>query len=132
MSSPHPQTQAVPAHRSQRVLAGAFTAGVLLGGLAVWKWNAPPAPRQATVAPVTFDPGVTTTPAVSPDGNLLAYASDRHGQGNLDLYVQPLRGGDPQRLTWTPENESDPSFSADGTALAYASSKGEGGVYLIP
>ncbi|MGB0952292.1 MAG: S41 family peptidase [Planctomycetota bacterium] len=42
-------------------------------------------------------------PKWSPDGNWLAYVSNRHG--NWDLFVIPATGGVPERLTWHSEGE---------------------------
>src|ERR1035437_2064667 len=124
-------TQKLAQPHPMRLALCALAVGLLLGGLVVWEFGMP-APREPRYTPITFDPGVATTPAISPDGRLVAYASDRDGGHNLDLYVQQLRGGDPARLTWTEDNESDPSFSGDGTAIVYHSRKDGGGIYLIP
>ena len=62
------------------------------------------------------DTGYTGEPALAPDGRFLAYASDRAGEGNLDIRVQALGGGDPIRLTTDEADEDRPSFSP--TAIA--------------
>ena len=85
---------------------------------------------------VTWDSGLTTDPALSPDGKLLAYASDRSGEGNLDIWVQRLvKGeaqGEPLRLTHDPADESEPTFSPEGNSIAFTSARKGGGIYLIP
>ena len=85
---------------------------------------------------ITWDTGLTTDPALSPDGKLLAYASDRSGEGNLDIWVQRLAGGEargePLRLTRDPADDSEPTFSPDGNSIAFSSARNGGGIYLIP
>ena len=76
-------------------VAMACAAGVLLGLFAMSRFNVPRPPPDPRMTPITFDPGVTTTPALSPDGRLLAYASDRAGAKNLDLYVWVSRTDGP-------------------------------------
>jgi Tol biopolymer transport system component len=75
---------------------------------------------------------LTGYPAISRDGKLIAFASDRAKEDNLDIWVQQTGGRDPIRLTTDPADESDPAFSPDGTMIAFRSEKDGGGIYLVP
>jgi Tol biopolymer transport system component/DNA-binding SARP family transcriptional activator len=54
--------------------------------------------------------------ALSPDGGWLAFDSDR--EGNQDLYKIPVTGGEPVRLTHSPEADFVSSWSRDGRTIA--------------
>ena len=90
------------------------------------------APPDARLEPLTYDAGVTRMPAVSPDGRLLAYASNRAGNGDLDIWVQQMSGGTPLRLTDDPADDSTPDFSPDGSQVVFRSERNGGGVYIVP
>jgi eukaryotic-like serine/threonine-protein kinase len=81
---------------------------------------------------VTADAGLTVSPAISRDGKLLAFASDRAKGDNLDIWVQQVGGREPLRLTQDPADESDPAFSPDDAMIAFRSEKDRGGVYIVP
>ena len=57
------------------------------------------------------------TPAPSPDGEQIAFASNR--SGFWDLYVLDLDRGDITQLTNTPDYEGAPSWSPDGSFMAF-------------
>jgi Tol biopolymer transport system component len=81
---------------------------------------------------VTFDGRLAQNPAISPDGKFVAYASDRAGGGNFDIWVQALQAGEPVQLTRDEANEDYPSFSPSGTEIAFFSKRNDGGVYIVP
>jgi len=56
-------------------------------------------------------------PAISPDGQQIAFASNRGG--GWDLFVMRLQSGEVTRLTDSPAYEGYPSWSPDGLWLAY-------------
>ena len=114
-------------------IIGLMSAATL--ALAAFLWTqrqvAPTSSSTGTLTRLTSDSGIAIAPALSPDGRLVAYASDRAGEGNLDIWVQQVAGGDPIRLTRDAADEVDPTFSADGTQIAFRSERDGGGVYLI-
>ena len=65
------------------------------------------------------------TPAVSPDGTRVAYTVTTYdvadNRGNADIWVAPVAGGEPRRLTTHQASDSSPAWSPDGTRLAFVS-----------
>ena len=115
-------------------LAILLATGCLLAAVAAvtwWELAARHAAPRFTLSRLTSDSGLTTDPALSPDGTLVAYASDRAGEHNLDIWVQQTAGGEAVRLTRDAADERQPAFSADGSLIAFRSEREGGGVYLI-
>src|SRR5512136_1454603 len=52
---------------------------------------------------LTADEGIESNPAFSPDGRLIAFSAQY--EGNTDVYVVPVEGGVPKRLTWHPGSD---------------------------
>ena len=66
---------------------------------------------------LTYTPAGAFRPAVSPDGQRVAYASERNG--NWDVYVLDRRTRIETRLTDDELPDMAPSWSPDGTRIAY-------------
>jgi Tol biopolymer transport system component/DNA-binding winged helix-turn-helix (wHTH) protein len=90
-------------------------------GLFAWLWNSRhSAPSTSFKAfPFTSSPGFESDPAISPDGNQVAYAWKREGATNSHIYVQLVDSSTPLQLTNGSESESDPTWSPDGRHLAF-------------
>jgi Tol biopolymer transport system component/predicted Ser/Thr protein kinase len=126
---------AVPSPRLRRrwlPVAALAAAAVALMAAILWWTQAPDHPAQsAERIRVTFDSGLTTDPALSPDGKLVVYASDRAGHGNLDIWIQNLASGEKRQLTDDPADERAPSFSPDGSRVVFRSEKQGGGIFTV-
>ena len=89
------------------------------------------APQSPALTRLTFDAGMTVTPALSPDGKLIAYASDRATK-LPNIWVQQVDGGHAVQLTNHEGGAVGPSFSPDGTRIAYEAQAGKDeGVYVV-
>jgi hypothetical protein len=110
--------------RSRLVMMAALL--VIAAGQGVAWWLARPSRASLPRTPVqlTFDSGLTTDPVLSPDGKLLAYASDRAGKGKLDIWIRQLPSGDAVALTHDQADDYEPDFSPDGSRIAFRSDRG--------
>ena len=115
--------------RLMAALAVALIAAI--AGLWWYTMRGPRGPFELEITRLTYDSGLTRYPAISPDGKLAAYASDRSGEGNLDIYVQQISGREAVRLTRHEADDLQPSFSPDGSKIAFRSEREGGGIYLI-
>ena len=103
----------------------------LVAAVATWILLRRTAPEDFALTQLTYDSGSTTEPAISPDGKLVAYTSDRNGEGNRDIWVQNIATGDRERLASDPADDNEPSFSPDGSKVVFHSDRDGGGIYTV-
>jgi eukaryotic-like serine/threonine-protein kinase len=127
-----PQTQAVGAARQPSMLRWVLPAALALMLVAVAlllsKSGAPQIPVVGKRSAVTFEPGLETNAAISPDGKLVAYS--RITPAESRLVVQQLAGGEPVTVgSWPGVVTSMPAWSPDGARLMLRSPRG---IEIVP
>lgn len=80
-------------------------------------------PNKLALTRITSGNWDDITPAPSPDGSKIAFASNRNGY--WDLYTMNLSTGETKQLTDTPDYEGSPTFSPDGSFIAFESYNGD-------
>ncbi len=105
------------------ITAGAFAAGLTLG--------ARRSPREVSwrVLPLTAYRGLESQPALSPDGNHVAFIWDGGVAGRANLYVRLVDGGIPLLLAGDESAKSAPTWSPDGKRIVFLRGPA---IYLIP
>ena len=69
------------------------------------------------ITQLTADPAEDVMPAISPDGQTIAFASNR--SGNWNIYSTTVSGGVVTQITTDTGEELHPTWSPDGRYLAY-------------
>jgi len=108
-------------------------AGALLAGIAAWQWLAPASsPTAMHFSAVTNFPGVQAQPSLSPDGRSVAFVSNRDGQYNI--YVGLISGGNLVQITHESNLVSRPRWSPDGTTITFSrlNSSGIWDIWEVP
>lgn len=70
---------------------------------------------------LTTHDGQDRHPSFSPDGQRIAFASNR--MGDWDIFTINVDGSNLQQITFSPAHEYAPTWSADGRSLAYQSNQ---------
>jgi serine/threonine protein kinase len=110
--------------RAKRVLAYlgvAITLALIVTVVLVYRSLTTHAPSPSEWVQITNFPDSASSPAVSPDGHMLAFL---RGPGtfvtNGELYIKMLPDGEPVRLTNDQRPKASPIFSPDGSRIAYS------------
>jgi Tol biopolymer transport system component len=87
----------------------------------VWAIDIPRSgPVSSRVArPITRGNQTIESADVSPDGQWLAFDSDRGG--NYDIWRMPIAGGEPIQVTADPSSDFSPAWAPDGRRLSFHS-----------
>jgi Tol biopolymer transport system component len=124
---PEPAVLPEPAHsppgrrfgRATIAAIGVAVAAAIVVGALAWRAGSPVSGPVALL-PLASHPGVEGPPALSPDGNLVAFAwSGQADAGATDIYVKAVESEALRQLTATPFSETSPAWSPDGHTLAF-------------
>ena len=121
----HPVTR-----RRLRVPSWVVISGLILcllsGGLFLWMHNPRPAtPTHTEYTQLTYWADSATSPALSPDGHMLAFIrGESPFLGPGDVYLKLLPDGEPVRLTHDDHPKMGLAFSPDSSKISFT--RGEG------
>ncbi len=128
-----PSGDAAPRRRLSRYWPVAVGGAAVVVALGLMSWRPRPVAttlQTYTIRRITSDAASNVSPAISADGKLIAYASDRAEEGTTDIWVQQIAGGEPVRLTKGLGLCHSPSFSPDGSRIAFHGGPDSGGIYV--
>jgi Tol biopolymer transport system component len=114
-----PAGSVVPRPRRRGRLAASLAAVAAAGGLFAFLLARGSGLPELLPRQVTSGPGCESEPALSPDGESVAFLADT--EGRADLWIVDSSGGRPLRLTDGPGPAASPVWHPDGRSLFYVS-----------
>jgi tricorn protease len=90
---------------------------VFTSGGDLWKVSA----EGGTASRLTFSDGRETYPEISPDGSMVAFTGEY--DGNADVYVMDINGGNITRLTWHPGMDEVIGWNATRNKIMFTSAR---------
>jgi Tol biopolymer transport system component len=120
LAEPH-TTRPVPnLKRASMVIGGLAVVAAVIAGTLIWRARLPRESTPVQVLPLASYPGMEGSPALSPDGSLVAFAwSGGDEAGPTDIYLKAVESEALRRLTQTPASETSPAWSPDGHSIAF-------------
>jgi len=88
-------------------------------GLLRWYFRPESAPPVLRAVPLTSYPGYERNPAISPDGNQVAFSGNVEQQDNFDIYIKLIGSSSHLRLTTNLAEDVSPAWSPDGRTIAF-------------
>ncbi len=127
---------AAPRATGMRVLAAALVLAALATAAYLGRRSAPSVSTGAAdlgfhrFTQLTWSAGLESSPALSPDGEFVAFAAI--DGGDRDLFLLRVGGQRPINLTEdSPADEDHPAFSPDGKLIAFRSERAGGGLFVM-
>ncbi|MFP3944041.1 MAG: winged helix-turn-helix domain-containing protein [Alphaproteobacteria bacterium] len=91
----------------------------LAAGVAVYLPGGRGAPALWQTRPFTAYPGKELAASFAPGGTRAVFSWQGESGDNWDLYVKPVEGWTPERLTTDPAADFNPAWSPDGETIAF-------------
>ena len=92
-----------------------------LGSFDLWLQSLKDGRLEGRPRQLTDQRGMAALPSFSPDGRWIAY--HRAIEGERDIWIIPVTGGDARRFTEHPAVDIQPSYSPDGSQIAFVSER---------
>jgi Tol biopolymer transport system component len=118
---PQPTPRVPTLRRATVAVGGLAIVAAALAAAFMWRTFRTTADAPVQLLPLASYPGSEGPPALSPDGNLVAFAwSGGPDAGPTDIYVKAVGSEALRQLTATPASEMSPAWSIDGHTIAFA------------